>query len=180
MRKFFIILLTLYMLTGCGKDIKPNSENVPLKIPDIVFMERVYNNNDGFIQIAFTDCNGDCYTSVDDEVCKLSIGELIEEYKSGSLDDRIKKYKSRSPEEVQNNYQKLYNAISQNDCDIVYPEMFPDVESEDYSWYGLYYDENEKIRLQVIHKNECYTDLYSDSDDLNDIYKWYTDNYSDE
>ena len=177
MRKFFIVLLTLVMFTSCGKDIKPDSEDVQLNMPDVVFMKRVYNDNDGFIQIAFTDSNGDCYTSVDKEVCKLSIEELIDKYTSESLDGKIIKIGSRNPEEVQSNYEKLCNAVGQNDCHIVYPEMLPDVETESYSWYGLYYDENEEIRLQVIHQNECSTGLDSDCDEINEIYKWYTDSY---
>ncbi|MDE6677931.1 MAG: hypothetical protein K2K02_02720 [Ruminococcus sp.] len=177
MRKFFIVLLTLITLTGCGKDIKNDSEEVPLNMPDIVFMERVYNDNDGFIQITFTDSNGNCYTSDDKEVCNLGVEKLIDKYTSGSLQDKIMKYNSRNPEEVQINYEKLCNAISQNDCNIVNPEMLPDVESDSYSWYGLYYDENQEVRLQVIHKDECATDLYSDCDAINEIYKWYTDSY---
>ena len=49
--------------------------------------------------------------------------------------------------------------------------MLPDVETDSCSWYGVYYDENEKVRLQVIQKIECETGLYYDCEDLNEIYK---------
>ncbi len=177
MRKFFIYLLTLVILTGCGQSVDNTSEEEPVNMPDIVFIERVYNDNDGFISIAFTDSDGDCYTSVDNEVCILDFEKLIEEYKSGSLDDKIIKICSRNPDELRENYEKLCKTVHQNDCDIVYPDMFPDVETESYSWYGLYYDENDKLKSQIIHINKCMTSLYSENDTINEIYKWYTDNY---
>lgn len=178
MRKFFIILLTLVMLTGCGQ-LLDNTSDESVNMPDIVFLERVYNDNDGFISIAFTDSNGYGYSSVDKEVCSLDFEKLIEEYKSGGLDGRIMKSGSRSPEELRENYEKLCETVCQNDCDIVYPEMLPDVETESYSWYGLYYDENNELKSQIIHANKCMTSLNSENDTINEIYKWYTNNYVD-
>ncbi|MDE6664702.1 MAG: hypothetical protein K2K14_00715 [Ruminococcus sp.] len=176
MKRFFIILLTLVMLTGCGQ--LDNTSDDSVNMPDIVFLERVYNDNDGFMRIAFTDSNGDCYTSDDKEVCSSDFAELIEKYKSGGLDGRIIKSGSRNPEELQSNYKKLCETVSQNECNIVYPEELPDVETESYSWYGLYYDENDSLKSQIIHANKCMTSLYSDSDAINEIYKWYNDSYT--
>lgn len=164
------------MLTSCGQ-LLDNTSDESVNMPNIVFIERVYNDNNGFINIAFTDSNGDCYTSTDKEVCSLDFEKLIEEYKSGGLDDRIMKSGSRSPEELRENYEKLCEIVHQNDCDIVYPEMLPDVETESYNWYGLYYDENNKLKSQIIHANDCMTSLYSANDTINEIYKWYTESY---
>lgn len=176
MRKFFIILLTLVMLTGCGQ--LDNTSDDSVNMPDIVFLERVYNDNDGFMRIAFTDSNGNCYTSDDKEVCSSDFAELIEKYKSGGLDGKIIKSGSRNPEELQSNYKKLCETVSQNKCNIVYPEVLPSVEAEPYSWYGLYYDENDSLKSQIIHANNCMTSLYSDCDAINEIYKWYTESYT--
>ncbi|MDE6780877.1 MAG: membrane lipoprotein lipid attachment site-containing protein [Ruminococcus sp.] len=176
MKKILIILLTLVMLTGCGQ--LDNTSDDSVNMPDIVFLESVYNYNDGFIRIAFTDSNGDCYTSSDKEVCGSGFEELIEKYKSGSLDGKIIKSGSRNPEELQSNYKKLCETVSQNECNIVYPQELPDVETESYSWYGLYYDENDSLKSQIIHANECMTSLRSDNDIINEIYKWYTDSYT--
>lgn len=176
MRKFFIILLTLVMLTGCGQ-LEDNPSEEPLNMPKIVFLERVYNDSDGFINIAFTDSNGDCYASVEKEVCGLGFSELVDKYKSDGLDGKITKTGSRSPEELQSNYEKLCNAVRQDDCDIVYPDSLPDVVADSYSWYGLYYNENGEFKSQVIQENECETGLDSNSDAINEIYKWYAGNY---
>lgn len=177
MRKFFIILLTLVMLVGCGQLPNDVSEDEQLNVPDIVFMERVYNDNNGFISIAFTDSNSNYYSSVDKEVCNLSFAELVDRYRSGGLDGRITQKGYYNTDGLRDNYEKLCNAVHQDDCDIVYPEMLPDVETESYSWYGLYYDENNELKSQIIHVNECMTSLYSANDTINEIYKWYNDDY---
>lgn len=178
MKRFCICLLMLFVITGCGR-LTDNTSDESVNMPDIVFLERVYNADDGFINIVFTDVNGNCYSSVDKEVCSLYFVELIEKYKSGSLDGKITKTGSRSPEELRDNYKKLCETVSQHECDIVYPEMLPDVETESYSWYGLYYDENNELKSQIIHANERMTSLESDNNTINEIYQWYIDNYVD-
>lgn len=176
MKKFLICLLTFIMFVGCGQLPDDISEDEQLNMPDIVFVRRIYSSDYEFLDIAFTDRNGNHYVSNDKELGSLDFAELVDKYKSGGLDGKIMMTGYYDTDKLQKNYKKLCNAVRQDGCDIVYPDMLPEVETESYNWYGLYYDENGELKSQIIHVNECMTELYSANDTINEIYKWYNGN----
>lgn len=176
MKKLLICLLTFIMLVGCGQLPDDISEDEQLNMPDIVFVERAFSFDNEFMYISFTDCNGNYYVSSDKELGKLDFAELVDKYKSGGLDGKITMTGYYDTDRLQENYKKLCNAVRQGNCDIVYPDMLPEVESEYYNWYGLYYDENNEIKPQIIHVNKYMTNFYSANDTINEIYKWYNGN----
>lgn len=165
------------MLVGCGQLPDDISEDEQLNMPDIVFVERAFSFDNEFMYISFTDCNGNYYVSSDKELGKLDFTELVEKYRSGGLDDRIMQKGYYNTDRLQENYKKLCDAVRHDNCDIVYPDMLPEVEAEYYSWHGLYYDQNNEIKSQIIHTEKYMTQFYSENDTINEIYKWYNDDY---
>jgi hypothetical protein len=48
----------------------------------------------------------------------------------------------------------------------------PDVEAKSSRWFGLYYDSDGNLQSQILHEEECMTDIYMNDDELNKIYVW--------
>lgn len=180
MKKLLVCVLSVFLLVGCGQLLN-NTFDESVNMPDIVFMNTVdYNDNSNGHALTFYDKSGNYYTSDDEYVCTLSYKELINEYKAGSLNDKITFHTSCDVSGLYDNYKKLCNAVQSGDCSIVYPEIMPCVEDSIYRWYGIYYDKNGEPEITVIHKRECMTELESDNETVNEVYNWYIQTFSED
>ena len=153
----------------------------PSQMPDIVFFNIIdYKASapDGEYESAMTfyDKNGNHYVTNADYgsyICGLRYEELISEYATGNLDDKITLHTSCDVNELFENYQKLC-ALSQNkDCEIVYPEMIPAVEANEEFWYGFYYDGAGELHALKIHERGAGGDYEANDERANEIYDWY-------
>lgn len=183
-RKLFgIILLMTLILCACGKegDNVAHTINDPSQMPDIVFFDIInYKASapDGKYEsaITFYDKNGNHYVSDDtygSYICGLKYEELISEYATGNLDDKIIFHTTCDVNELFENYQKLCELSRNKDYGILYPEAVPAVEANEILWYGLYYDKSGELHALKIHERGAGGDYESNDERANEIYNWY-------
>lgn len=180
MRKISVILLfcILFCLTGCNK--QGDGGEASLNMPEIVFMNTIdYNNGKGVSALTFYDRNGNHYISADEAVCRMSYRELVNEYAAGKLESKIELHTSCDVNELYANYKKLCEAVADGEYAIEDPEVLPDVEANICNWYGFYYDKDGELKRLCIHKEERLTHLYSENEQVNEIYEWYIGSFKD-
>lgn len=173
------------MLMGCGnsKDSENSTYiiNDPLRMPDIVFMNindstEIAQEGEMQYAITFYDKNGNHYVSddsYDSYICNLQYEELVSQYATGELDDKIILHTSCDVNELFENYQKLYEISQNEEYEILYPEAVPAVESIKIKWYGLYYDKNEELHMLENHERRYGKDFEANDERANEIYNWY-------
>lgn len=112
------------------------------QLPEIVFIchadySRIRLEGETQYVKTFIDKNGNKYTTSDSEVNKSEFKELIEKYSRGDLDDKIELLTSYDSSLIEENYKKLREVALNEDVSIQYPELYPDVQSEEINWYGI-------------------------------------------
>lgn len=103
--------------------------------------------------------------------------DILNEYMAGNLSDNIELYRSCESADLQNQYHKIYEDCIKENFQIVYPEMISAVEAETIEWYCLYYDEAGNLCDIIIHKRDYTLDLYTDNEDVNEVYDWIMDSF---
>ena len=180
------LLLTVSTISvGCGYDHDGSSSahvaDDPSQMPDIVFFNMInYKESapDGQYESAMTfyDKNGNHYVTdaaYGSYICGLKYEELISEYASGNLDDKIVFHTSCDVDELFANYQKLCELSQNKDCRILYPEAVPAVEANEEFWYGLYYDKAGELHALKIHERGAGGNYEANDERANEIYDWY-------
>ena len=175
-RKYSVIILVCLMLcmVGCGN----GEEKEYSHMPEIVFLNIISyaDVSDGGPQsaITFYDKEGNHYTSDDAYVCSLPFEQLLQEFENGTIADKICYHTSCDPEELLDNYNKLCS-LSQDEFEIIHPDLTLDVEANEEYWYGLYYDQDGNLQYLILHERDANQggDLYADDSRANEIYEWY-------
>jgi hypothetical protein len=181
------VLLIVSMISGCqnSKNRGPDVTVDESKLPSILFInETSYDNiiTDEDIKngaspciVTFYDKNGNYYSCVDDKIICMDYINLNSEYESGNIDDYIELIGNCDKQELQKKAVSLKNAYISGKLEnakLDMPDSLPDVEAESSSWLGLYYDSDGNLKSQILHKEECMTDIYMNDDELNKIYEW--------
>ncbi len=188
MKRLMVAVITvLLLLPSCQNNnitlsndtssFSGNDSHVSDEMPDIVFMNIItyseYSKTEKDSAITFYDKNGNHYTSDDQTVCSLSFEDLQKKYADGELKDKIKLHSSCDVNELNENFQKLLELSNNKKLEIIYPEVFPDVEADRFAWYGFYYDDKDKLQYLILHKREYTIDLNANDEKANEIYQWY-------
>ena len=168
---FSAIVLLIGCFSGCGRGEEPRE----IKMPDITFMYTY--SFEGTYQLTFCDSVGNCYKAMTDEVCTMGLDSLSEKFASGALDDDIRLVKNCDKAALERAYTKLAKASGAEDRELEYPEALPAVEAPEERWYGLYYDNDDKLRTVTVHANTCMTEVSTGNEDLNEVYEWFSDTF---
>lgn len=192
-RLMFVLLRFVTFLTACINNETSSHKDTPytyvssereLIMPDIVFLNVIYNNPndyDSFL-LTFLDKNGNYYSKDNfvyednnvDYPLLLNLDELIDSFNSNP--QNYTKHEQVCDVTELQNYHKIICELSENaDYDLIYPEQLPAVESRSVDVYGIYYDSNNELRYIPIHSEKCMTQIYANDERANNVYKWYTD-----
>jgi hypothetical protein len=167
---FSAIVLLIGCCTGCGR----YKEHI--KIPEITFMyTKSYEDE---YSLNFCDSDGNYYLAMTDDVREMSIDKLCREFSEGRLDGDIKLVRTADKKDFISNYNKLVKASEKDDIGLVYPDSVPAVEAPEYNWFCIVYDENDNYKTVTFHKNTCMTSIDTGNDDLNYVYKWFSEAFS--
>lgn len=172
-----VILLIMISLIGCS-----NKKPKDIEMPDIVFMymvdySYVASEGDNLYTITFCDKNGNLYLLEDDSSCELGYRQLIMEYSSGNLDDKIELQSKVDADILSEQYKLLLDVASNEEYTILYSEYSLGVEAARHGWYGILYDENGELKCIKLHCNDENGDHYSNDKRANEIYNWYADSF---
>lgn len=176
MKKLMIIaVFVLFALTGCDSTgtsaVTADMIQKVSDMPDIVFICCNVHES-GNKQITFFDNNGAYYSCDDDAICSLPINELTEYFESGDA-GFVKHNQTCDKAELQSCHEIICATADDADYALKYPEALPAVETRSVTWYGVYYDSVGEICLFPIHKEDRLTDIYSNSEQINQVYEWY-------
>lgn len=189
MKRYLIMLSLLSLtLTACGKT---TNDTVQGELPAIVFLvrtdisdalssEEIEKQNIAVKSLGFYDKNGSYYISSNPDLNSMDNQTLIAEYEAGHLTGQIQYYKSCDTDTLAEQYQKLYKIYQKGQFEIVVPELLPDVEAEQSTWYGYYYDKDGNLLYHTIHQKKRMTHLYTDNDTVNDAYDWINESFRNE
>jgi hypothetical protein len=186
-----VVLLILSMISGCqnsknrGPDRGPDVTVDESKLPSILFINKTSYDNiitDEDIKngassciVTFYDKNGNYYSCADDKIVCLDYISLNFEYESGNIDNNIELIGNCDKYELQKKavlLENMYISGKLENAKLDMPDSLPDVEAKSSSWFGLYYDSDGNLQSQILHKEECMTDIYMNDDELNKIYEW--------
>lgn len=180
MKKFLALLSAVLLFTGCGSSAEEKSANknlpaivflVRCDISEIIDPEEAENQHIPVTSLGFFDKNGDYYVSFDPAVNALDNFKLIEEYEKGSLSEKIRFVKSIGADFTAERYNTLRKVCLKEEPEIIVPEVLPTVQAEESSWYGFYLDGRGKLQTQIIHGERNMTQLYTNSEKLNEVHK---------
>lgn len=145
------------------------------KMPEMVFIRRVLANEycPDKTSVSIIDRKGNRYYTEDKNICGLNNEDIDEKLEAGALDAYLTKADSIATDEIAENYKLLCEAVENDDCSLNEPEMMPDVEASVISVCGMYYNSDGELKSVRIYENECLTDIFTNSDKLTRVYKWY-------
>ncbi|MBR6968735.1 MAG: hypothetical protein IKH78_09395 [Ruminococcus sp.] len=160
------VVLLLGCFAGCG-----SSEKKHRAMPQIIFM---YSGSfEGTRRAQFCDCEGRYYEVLSDDVKKMSLNELMDSYSAGRLDKDIRLDRTFDRDAIENEYIKLCRASDSGETKLDYPEELPAVEAPEHNWSGICYNDRGELVIVPLHRNTRMTNIYSESEDINSIYKWF-------
>jgi hypothetical protein len=184
---FVVVLLILSMISGCrnsknrGSDVEVDESKLPsilfinkTSYDNIITDEDIKNGASRYI-VTFYDKNGNYYSCVDDKVFHMDCINLNSEYESGNIDNSIELIGNCDKYELQKKavlLKNVYISGKLENAELDTPDSLPDVEAKSSSWFGLYYDSDGNLQSQILHREECMTDIYMNDDELNKIYEW--------
>jgi hypothetical protein len=184
---FEVVLLILSIISGCqnSKNRGPDVAIDESKLPSILFInktscdniitdEDIKNGASRYI-VTFYDKNGNYYSCVDDKVIHMDCIDLNSEYESENIDNNIELIGNCEKYELQKKavlLENIYISGKLENAELETPDSLPDVEAKSSSWFGLYYDSDGNLQSQILHREECMTDIYMNDDELNKIYEW--------
>lgn len=167
----------LICFTGCQ-----NKSDIEEELPEIVFIRstdysQIRSKGETQYVRTFIDKNGNKYVTSDPAVTQLGFKELIEKFSQGDLNDKIELLTSYDNSLIEENYKKLREVALNEDVSIQYPELYPDVQSEEINWYGIIYGKDGNLEYILLHKKERMTNCYSKNEIVNSIYEWYIETF---
>jgi hypothetical protein len=184
---FVVVLLILSMISGCrnsknrGSDVEVDESKLPsilfinkTSCDNIITDEDIKNGASRYI-VTFYDKNGNYYSCVDDKVIHMDCIDLNSEYESENIDNNIELIGNCEKYELQKKavlLENIYISGKLENAELETPDSLPDVEAKSSSWFGLYYDSDGNLQSQILHREECMTDIYMNDDELNKIYEW--------
>lgn len=180
MKLFLALLAAVMLFTGCGNGAEEDSaiENLPAMVflvrcdySDVIDTEEAKNQNISVTSLGFFDKNGDYYVSDVPSVNALDNFTLFAEYEKGSLSEKIHFVKSAGADFTAELYKTLREVCLKENPEIIVPEAMPAVQAEKITWYGFYLDSGGKLQTQIIHSKKNMTQLYSNNEKLNEVYK---------
>ena len=117
------------------------------------------------------DKNGDVYRLDDPD---LSLEELTEKYSDGSIsDDLVLVLTIKDKNGLQKCYDKLQIVFNNSEFKLTEPDSGPDWSHKDITWYGLYYDEENKLQTKKIYfVGDLERRFYTNDQNADDIVKW--------
>jgi hypothetical protein len=155
------------------------------KLPSILFISKTsydniiteedIKNGASPCIVTFYDKNGNYYSCADDKVIYMDCVNLNSEYELGNIDNRIELIGNCDKYELQKKSVLLENMYISGKLENAKLDMLnslPDVEAKSSRWFGLYYDSDGNLQSQILHEEECMTDIYMNDDELNKIYVW--------
>lgn len=164
---FSAVILLLGCFAGCGSGEKKHRA-----MPQIIFM---YSESfEGLRRTQFCDSEGRYYEVMSDDVKKMSLNELMDSYSAGRLDKDIKLIRTYDRKSLESEYLKLCRASDSGRTKLNYPGELPAVESPEHMWSGMCYNENGELVIVPLHRNTCLTNISSENEEINGIFKWFS------
>lgn len=177
-----LVLVLLFILLQYNGIIGNSSE-----MPEIVFVRLEYNDlKQGSLQetleITFIDKYGACYYSSDsDVIIKSHHGELIDAYKNGMIEDKIKLLKSYNKNEVRKKYRqlcKIAEKAKKGDARMtksIFKAFVGGTESKEWFIEGMYFNEYRDVKsIALKEKGVEYENAINDLR-VDKICEWYND-----
>ena len=182
--------ILILLITGCAKadaatDGVTSAALDEDHIPSIVFFSKTDYTDEvsdtdekgshPMYMLTFYDSEGNYFTCDDTDVITMSAEQLVKAYESGELKDKLKPYGTIGKDEITEQalaLARLYREGKLKNAELNSPEHLPAVQAKRKEWYGLYYDEDGTLHKQILHSEQCSTDINMTGDDLNSIYEW--------
>lgn len=188
-RMIAVIFTAAILLTGCGtgsgsgtaaqpgRSSLSESQAADVELPPVVFLRHISYRDvavEGEPQdtVLFFSKDGSCYVSHDETLSAMPAGKIASEFENGTIQDSITLHAQCESDELEEQYLKVYNALTSGDFQIIDPPYGPDVQASTTTWYGMYYDKYGEIQCRLIHKTDAMGEHISDNDVLNEVYAW--------
>lgn len=167
MKKYLtILLLTIccLMLSSCRTSAKEQ------EMPEIVFIYESEHYSKETYKGFFVDNQGNIFYSEHAELKQYTLQTLVDMYRNGELDELWELCGSVEMTELQTYYKKLLKMY--NDGFELTPDSYGinAIVDEEY-WYGMYYDKEHEIKVQLFFMDGA--TKYTPSDDVAlEIVEW--------
>lgn len=190
-RLIAMVFTAALLLTGCGtgsgsgtaaqpgRSSLSESQAADVELPPIVFLRHVSNRDvaeewepEPQDTVLFFSKDGSCYISDDETLSAMSASKIASEFENGTIQDSITLHAQCEPDELEEQYLKVYNALTSGDFQIIDPLYGPAVQASTTTWYGMYYDKYGEFQCRLIHKTDAMGEHVSDNDILNEVYAW--------
>ena len=158
-------------------DLLSDSQDVETQLTPVLFMKYVsypksLDEDATHGLVSFFANDGSHYVSVDSTLVGMYPNKVAEKFEEGTLSDYITLHTKCEKDELKKKYLQVSDLIKSGDFQIVDPTNGPDVEASTVIWYGVYYDENNKLQYRLIHQTDAIGEHTSDNDTLNEVYAW--------
>ena len=162
--------------TAASTAVIYNGANIgSAEMPEIALIKRVTANEycSDKTSVSIIDRNGNRYYTEDANICAMDNAEVNEKLAAGALGAYLTKKNAADTGEIAENYKLVCEAAENDDCSFNEPEAVPDVEASVISVCGMYYNSDRELKSVRIYENKCLTDIFTNSDKLTRVYKWY-------
>lgn len=188
-RMMAMVFTAALLLAGCGtgsgsgtaaqpgRSSVSESQAADVELPPVVFLRHVSYRDvavEGEPQdtVLFFSKDGSCYISDDETLSAMHAGKIASEFENGTIQDSITLHAQCEPDELEEQYLKVYNALTSGDFQIIDPLYGPDVQAITTTWYGMYYDKYGELQGRLLHETDAMGEHISDNDVLNEVYAW--------
>ena len=156
-------------------DTAPDSRNIPCA----VFIRRLQENKycPEKSSVSLYDSSGYYYFTEDKDICGLSNIQINEKLASGGMADYRMKCEAISTDEIAANYRLVCEAAAAGNCELDMPDRLPCVEAPEIAVYTMYYTSDGELKSVCIYKNKCMSNIFTNSEKLNEVYRWYRDTF---
>ncbi len=168
-KKIIIIVATIIVfaviITGCDGLLDVSVE----EMPEFAFIVSETSDT-GVGNVTYICKNGDILKLNDEELDENTFDERIEKHTKGGYKDNIKK--TISQDEVVEHYKTFLKLFEEKGNKMLeYPMALPDVVSSRCNWYGVCYSQG-KVETVLLHAYDRMTNISSDDEKVNELYKW--------
>lgn len=158
-------------------DLLSDRQDVETQLTPVLFMKYVsypksLDEDATHGLVSFFANDGSHYVSIDSTLVGMYPNKVAEKFEEGTLSDYITLHTKCEKDELKKKYLQVSDLIKSGDFQIVDPTHGPDVEASTVIWYGVYYDENNKLQYRLIHKTDAIGEHTSDNDTVNEVYAW--------
>ncbi len=144
--KVMILIILCVFFTGCNKEEQET-------MPEIVFMYSS-NYNGERVKLYLYDNQGNIYFSNERDVYYCQYINLVEQYTSGSLKDKITLVATIDTEELQEKYDLLKEIMSTGEYEIVSMDYWLNIEVAREEWTGIYYDTKGNTEIVTLYEED--------------------------